>query len=198
MFKYHLPKSRSKKLSKAVELAKSLTGFKEVDGGYEISPTAEEVGGSVFSDLLDLSEKWKGAAFFLDGAEVDKDKFMAAAEGSTAKEEPAKEEPAKEEPAKEEAPAEDSRAEEEPAQKEEPEAESPAEEEAKEEDAPAEEPPPKKPEKATEPKKEPSKPEPPPKPDPEPKPPDDKKSGCCCWMPFTFAAIVALVIGHLM
>ena len=142
-----------------------LSGFEELEDGYRVSPSADEVFQEHFQELLSISEKWKGSAFFLGQEEVSKEEFLKALE-SEVEEEP--------EPVAE--------AEPEPMAEAEPEVEPETEPEAEPEPEPA------KPEPEADSKPEPEQPaEPtkPPLPDPpqaDKKPEEDKqKTGRCCF-----------------
>lgn len=92
MFQYYIPESRSKRLAKAVDLARKVTGFEDLDEGYRVSPTPLEIAEPTFSKLLELSEKWKGSAFLINGEEVDKSTFLErAAEAAASRVEETKE-----------------------------------------------------------------------------------------------------------
>jgi hypothetical protein len=169
---YRFPKSRSKRLAKAVELARTLFGFSETEDGFRVSPTREEIGGEAFSELLKASEKWKGSGFFLGDNPVSKDEFLQALE-------PVVESVQKFEPQQEAEPQQEERLQE---------AEPPKEAEARQEvshqngipnsvaestqridDAIQAEPTNKR-----------------------------KRKGCCCccwWMPFSFAALISLLLS---
>lgn len=172
---YRFPKSRSKKLPDALELAKKLSGFTE-ENGFSVAPTAEEATSEAFGKLLGISEKWKGAGFYIGDSSVSRSEFLDAlkssAEPEAAKEEPAEESSPEPEAPKEE-PAEESKPEPEAAKEEPAEESSPEPEAAKEE--PAEESSP-EPEAA---KEEPAK----------------KGRGlcCCAWFPLGGAAMLAII-----
>lgn len=74
--RYRFPKSKSKALSQAIELAKGFNGFKELPDGYEISVPVAEISGDAFTSLVGISGKWKGTQFVVNGQEVPRGEFM--------------------------------------------------------------------------------------------------------------------------
>jgi len=186
MFQYYIPESRSKRLGKAVDLARQLTGFEDLDDGYRVSPTPLEIAEPTFSKLLELSEKWKGSAFLINGEEVDKSTFLerAAEAAASREEEPIADEP-EPEPIKEEAPSEEVQPE--------PVAETPRKETGDEtsQAEPAQDKAPEQPPESVEssPKVVPATSRPP-QITPEP------KKGCCCFGPLGLVAIVLIIISQ--
>lgn len=191
---YRFPKSRSKRLPKAVKLARSLSGFEENSEEFLVRPTAEEVGGEAFTELVKISGKWKGAAFLIGEAEVSEEEFQQAV---TPVEQPSstEEEPQPETEKPEAAPAEKPPVAEQATEPEEPEEpEQPAPEEEPEV-APEEE----SPEEAAE--HEPAKAAAPSKKEEAPaaraeEGKSDGKPFCCCWVPPSLAGIIGLALSQ--
>lgn len=69
---YSFPKSRSKKLVEAVEMAQGLPGFSEDESSYSITFDAGQDVPKKFWELVKLSKDWKGTEFLLDGKPVSK------------------------------------------------------------------------------------------------------------------------------
>jgi hypothetical protein len=88
IYRYRFPKSRSKKLAKALDSARKLSGFRELDEYYEVDPSDRELNSSDFLELVNISEKWKGTSFFLGGREVSKNEFFKGPEPIVSQPEP--------------------------------------------------------------------------------------------------------------
>lgn len=83
---YRFPKSRSKRLSEAVEMARELAGFEERESEYRVSPTLEQISEASFVGLFEISHKWKGAGFYLGDSSIPKSEFLQALESGASRE----------------------------------------------------------------------------------------------------------------
>ena len=70
-----IPRSKSKRLSEALQLAEQFPGFLEKDDSFELRPSVQDVQTEAFRKLIKVAGNWKGAVFYEDGQERSRKEF---------------------------------------------------------------------------------------------------------------------------